>query len=80
MINIDSKLPLVQVQSAFGGAGFIKISSIKNARHTYLNQYGYEMCEWPSFCAALNEGNGKIFINPAFINQNKPNKHTLYEA
>lgn len=65
--------PIIQVQSAFGGSGFVKISSIKGARHEGLAN-GKHVCEWVSFCRKLNEGKAKIYINPAFINYTTRNR------
>lgn len=66
---LTSDMPWVKVESAFGGAAFIKISSIKGARHDSLNREGEEECEWVSFCKKLNNGNSNIYINPRFYNQ-----------
>ena len=58
----------IKVDSAFGGMALVKISSIKGARHSSRDEDGEEYCEWVPFCKALNKGNAKIYINPAFIN------------
>jgi hypothetical protein len=76
-IKLNETLPLIQVQSAFGGAGFIKIKSINGVRHRSLTEDGFEQCEWPNFCQELNNNSGKIFINPAFVNQRHLNKHVI---
>lgn len=79
IIKIDKNLPLIPVDSAFGGSAFIKIPSIKGAKHHFLTSKGYETCEWPSFCQSLNEGKANIVINPSFINQKTQNKHTMWK-
>jgi hypothetical protein len=66
---LPEDMPWVKVDSAFGGAAFIKISSIQGARHDSINSDGEEECEWVSFCKKLNGGNPNIFINPKFYNQ-----------
>lgn len=77
-IHIDKNLPLIPVQSAFGGAAFIKTKSIQGARHEAFHKHiNEEVCEWVPFCKSLNKGDSKIFINPKFINQKTPNQHTL---
>jgi len=68
-VIIPEHLPWINVESAFGGAAFIKISSIQGARHESINSDGEEECEWVSFCRKLNGGNSKIYINPKFQNQ-----------
>ena len=65
----------IPVESAFGGAGFIKISSIQGARHIGHTDDGIPVCEWVPFCESLNLGNGKIFINPKFINSTILSEH-----
>ena len=69
----DSKL--LEVQSAFGGAAFINIKSIKGARHESIDDRGNEACEWISFCNKLNNGKSNIYINPKFINQKQLSRH-----
>lgn len=66
---LTEDMPWVKVDSAFGGAAFIKISSIQGARHDSINSDGEEECEWVSFCKKLNGGNSNIYINPKFYNQ-----------
>jgi len=67
-IVIPTNHPLIEVESAFGGMALLKIASIKGARHSSRDEDGEEYCEWVPFCKALNNGNAKIYINPAFIN------------
>lgn len=67
-INIDQYHPPIKVQSAFGGMALIKIPSIQGARHTGIDEEGYECCEWVPFCRSLKQGTANIFINPEFIN------------
>ena len=67
-IIIPHNHPPIKVDSAFGGMALLKISSIKGARHSSRDEDGEEYCEWVPFCKALNNGNAKIYINPAFIN------------
>jgi len=73
-MHIGKKEPPIPVLSAFGGAAFIKIPSIKGARHEGLKDNRH-VCEWVSFCNQLNNGKASILINPAFINQIGRNKH-----
>ena len=77
-IQIPEDMPFIQVQSAFGGAAFIKIASIKGARSYFLNGRNQEMCDWPSFCQALNGGSAKIFINPRFVNQRNSDVNNVH--
>ena len=72
-INIDKNELPIKVVSAFGGSAFIKISSIKGARHSALDEKGEEECEWVPFCKQLDN----VYINPKFINMTKPNRHYL---
>ena len=73
-IHIDQNHPLIKVESAFGGSAFIRIDSIKGARHCGIHN-NKQICEWVPFCKALNQGNANIFINPRFINQKNKNEH-----
>lgn len=73
--HIPYDMELIEVESAFGGTAFIKISSIKNARHESLTEEGRETCEWISFCKKINNGVSKIYINPGFINQRRLSRH-----
>ena len=68
--KIDPTNPPIKVNSAFGGAGLIRISSIKGNRHTGI-QNGKIICEWVPFCEKLKN----VFINPMFINSNKISEH-----
>ena len=65
----------IQVQSAFGGAGIIKIESIKGARHIGHTDDGSQICEWVPFCNFLNDSKARIFINPKFINSTVVSEH-----
>lgn len=65
-MQINPSQPPIKVNSAFGGAAFIKINSIKGARHTGVMERK-QICEWVPFCRCLNEGNPKIYINPKFF-------------
>jgi glycosyltransferase involved in cell wall biosynthesis len=73
-IEINQSHPLIKVNSAFGGAAFIKINSIKGSRHIGIIE-GKEICEWVPFCMGLNEGNSNIYINPKFINLKNKSEH-----
>ena len=70
-IHIPTHTPPIKVDSAFGGAAFVKISSIKGVRHHYLNDKGKEFCEWVPFCSKLKN----IYINPKFVIESRPNEH-----
>lgn len=70
-IHIPAHSEPIKVDSAFGGAAFVKIPSIKGVRSHHLNENGNECADWPSFCKKLKN----IYINPAFIIQNRPNEH-----
>jgi len=70
-IHIPAHSEPIKVDSAFGGAAFVKIPSIKGVRCHHLNENGNECADWPSFCKKLKN----IYINPAFIIQNRPNEH-----
>ena len=70
IIKIDINHPLIEVQSAFSGMAFIKIESIKGARHIGLIQNNgviQEIVEWVYFCKSIKEGKAKIYINPRFV-------------
>jgi hypothetical protein len=67
-VKLDMKDKLIRVKSAFGGAAFIKISSIGKARH---NLKCGDTCEWVSLCESMST----IYINPAFVIQQIENSH-----
>jgi len=72
-INIPNDHGPIEVESAFGGTAFIKIQSIKGARHSHLDENNKPDCEWVSFCKSLD----KVLINPKFINMKKLSRHVL---
>ena len=74
-VKINLSDNLIPVKSAFGGAGFIRIASIKGARHVGHTEDGIQVCEWVPFCNSLNEGKAKIFINPNFVNSTELSEH-----
>jgi len=79
--HIPRELPLLQVDSAFGGIGIYKVSKIKNCRYygftrscsckQYIPIYGpcrLETCEHVSFHEEmLKKNKAKIFICPQLI-------------
>jgi len=73
--NSNDGKDYIPVQSAFGGAGIIKINSIKNARHIGHTEDGIQICEWVPFCESLNSGESKIYINPRFVNSIEVSDH-----
>lgn len=72
-LGIPSDHPLIEVESAFGGAAIYAAQYLSNAciydgwldRGWWLHR---EQCEHVSFnrCVRRNAGEGKIFINPKF--------------
>jgi hypothetical protein len=74
-IRISPEEDWLSVASAFGGAGFIKIDSIKGSRHIGHSGNGEPICEWVPFCKSLKEGCAKIFVNPKFINSTAVSEH-----
>jgi hypothetical protein len=72
-LQIDKKHPPIKVNSAFGGSAFIKISSIKGAKHKAKDIDGNEECEWVPFCEKI----GNVYINPQFINMRKLSRHII---
>lgn len=70
-IHIPADTEPIKVDSAFGGAAFVKIPSIKGVRPYHLNENGNECADWPAFCKKLKN----VYINPAFIIQRSPNEH-----
>lgn len=70
-ITIPEEHPPIPVISAFGGAAFIRISAIGEARYSHIEENGYLDCEHVQF----NKSIGKVFINPKFINRD----HSLDE-
>jgi len=71
---IDSKLKnypqsgLLEVDSAFGGAGIYKIKSIPS-KCRYVGKYesGWEKCEHVDFNECIKKNGGRIFINTRFL-------------
>ena len=61
--QIDESLPPFQVDSAFGGAAFVKMKSLQYAKH-FGTVDGAPICEWVPFCKTV----GNVFINPRFVN------------
>jgi len=59
----------IEVDSAFGGVGIYKLSSIPDTCK-YVGEYqdGKEKCEHVEFNECIKKNGGKIFINPEFIN------------
>lgn len=61
----------VKVNSAFGGAAFIKVKGINGSRHVGHYENGIPICEWVPFCDRLEN----IFINPRFVNSSVLSEH-----
>lgn len=66
--RLDPRGDIIRVASAFGGAAFIRVSSIGKSRHD--TSCG-STCEWVSFCRSMSN----IYINPAYIVQQIESVH-----
>lgn len=73
-IHIPQTHDPILVDSAFGGAAFIKMESFLKTCHTFDIYKPYEEVDWVSFCSRIN----KIYINPKFINQYSINRHVKF--
>jgi glycosyltransferase involved in cell wall biosynthesis len=73
LIHIPPTSKPIKVQSAFGGAAFVKMKPFLETKHEIDFNRDHEVCEWISFCSKINN----IYINPAFINQYKINRHVV---
>lgn len=71
-IQIPAKTPLIPVNSAFGGFGIYKMSSIQGCVYN-ANVANTVTCEHVEFHRQLQEKNqARIFICPSFIVQGQP--------
>lgn len=67
-LNLKSNSELIEVDSAFGGFGIYKRSSIpKDAKYEGLYENGQQVCEHISFHYSIKNNEGRIFINPKLI-------------
>jgi len=67
---------LIEVISAFGGAGIYKLESIPD-KCKYIGEYddGTDGCEHVPFNRCISESGGKLYINTSFITGNAPPEH-----
>jgi hypothetical protein len=72
MININSSLEPIEVNSAFGGGAIYDIQFLNDCIYVGINNNN-PICEHISFSKKYCENGGKIFIFPSFINHDKSN-------
>ena len=60
---------MISVNSAFGGTGIYKLSSIPyNCKYKGSHPYGQEKCEHVDFNQGIKSNGGKLYINTSFYN------------
>lgn len=74
--HIDETVPPFEVESAFGGAAFIKMKALHQFIKHSGTVNGKPMCEWVPFCKSI----GKVFINPRFVNLRSANPIVEYKV
>ena len=79
MFNIDPTMPLIEVDSAFGGLGIYKLSYVLEGRYVGLEPKRcvdngltrhllWQVCEHVSLHAGIRARNGRLFIAPWMVN------------
>ena len=71
---------LIEVISAFGGAGIYRLESIPD-KCKYIGKYydNNEVCEHVPFNICISESGGKLYINTSFITGDAPLEHIIKE-
>lgn len=75
MVHIDTGLPPIEVDSAFGGGGVYDTAVLAGCRYKGVANNA-ETCEHVSFSHDYRQNGGRIFVFPAFINHDK-SEHVL---
>lgn len=68
-IELKADLPLIEVDSAFGGLAIYTREAFLTGRYTGLTASGEEVCEHVSYHAELRARGAQIFINPKLLNR-----------
>lgn len=70
-IWVNPTLPLIPVESAFGGLGIYDLTFVRQVGETYsgLDAKGHEICDHVTFHAALRKAGARLYIDPALINR-----------
>lgn len=68
MINVSKNGKWIEVDSAFGGCAIYKRKYLLNVSYNGLTNDVEEVCEHVSLNEMIKKKNGRIFINPNFIN------------
>jgi len=66
---------MMEVDSAFGGLGIYKISTIKNCEYLGVDDDGFQICEHVEFHRQIRESGHKLFIDASMINGSGIVKH-----
>lgn len=68
MIKIETDEEPIEVESAFGGLGIYRRSSIISADYVGLTSKGEEICEHVSLHSQMRDNGSKLYIIPKLIN------------
>jgi len=66
---------MIEVDSAFGGLGIYKLSSVEGCEYLGINDKGEEICEHVEFHRQIREKGYKLFIDTAMINGSGRARH-----
>lgn len=77
-IVLPHDLPPVPVRSAFGGLGIYRMSFVRHARYSGIDEQGRESSEHVAFNEAIGAAGGELHIFPA-LQVHAPEQH-LYRA
>lgn len=90
VFSLPANAPPLEVDSAFGGIGIYKLSSVLRNRQTYIGhkrkripttsgwqEVGWQVCEHVAFNAGFREREEKLFVLPYLVNMRNAVRRTL---
>jgi hypothetical protein len=67
-VKIDPQLAPIEVESAFGGFGIYKTSSLSDAWYSGRDSSGRQVCEHVAFNFGVRRSGVKLYVMPALLN------------
>ncbi|MDB9772158.1 hypothetical protein OAC11_05085 [Alphaproteobacteria bacterium] len=68
ILKIETNIPWIAVESAFGGLGIYRIEAFKHADYSVDGEYPADTCEHTTFNRKLGVSSSKLYINPSLVN------------